>query len=89
MSYDKVKQAKVRTVGTKQTKKAIEQGKALEVFIAVRCGPTRDRCTDLDVSGSECCCPICRFDERVGQGLRNRSGRSGGCDRKEVSARNR
>lgn len=34
MSYDKVKQAKVRTVGTKQTKKAIEQGKALEVFIA-------------------------------------------------------
>lgn len=34
MSYDKVKQAKARTVGTKQTKKAIEQGKVLEVYIA-------------------------------------------------------
>lgn len=34
MSYDKVKQAKARTVGTKQTKKAIEQGKVLEVYVA-------------------------------------------------------
>ncbi|MCS1352528.1 50S ribosomal protein L7ae-like protein [Mechercharimyces sp. CAU 1602] len=34
MSYDKVKQAKSCLIGTKQTKKAIEQGKALEVIVA-------------------------------------------------------
>jgi large subunit ribosomal protein L7A len=34
MSYEKVKQAKSITIGTKQTKKAIEQGKAKEVFVA-------------------------------------------------------
>jgi large subunit ribosomal protein L7A len=34
MSYEKVKQAKSLTIGTKQTRKAIEQGKVLEVFVA-------------------------------------------------------
>lgn len=34
MSYDKVKQAKTLLIGTKQTKKAIENGKVEEVFIA-------------------------------------------------------
>ncbi|SEN60374.1 50S ribosomal protein L7ae-like protein [Lihuaxuella thermophila] len=34
MSYEKVKQAKSLTIGTKQTKKAIEQGRAEEVFVA-------------------------------------------------------
>lgn len=34
MSYEKVKQAESLTIGTKQTKKAIEQGRALKVVIA-------------------------------------------------------
>ncbi|MFC7442669.1 50S ribosomal protein L7ae-like protein [Laceyella putida] len=34
MSYEKVKQAESLTIGTKQTKKAIEQGRALEVVVA-------------------------------------------------------
>ncbi|GAB7387302.1 50S ribosomal protein L7ae-like protein [Bacillaceae bacterium] len=34
MSYEKVRQAKERTVGTKQTLKALEQGVVSEVFIA-------------------------------------------------------
>jgi large subunit ribosomal protein L7A len=34
MSYEKVKTAKSLTIGTKQTRKAIEQGKATEVFVA-------------------------------------------------------
>lgn len=34
MSYEKVKQAKRLSVGTKQTTKLIEQGKASEVFVA-------------------------------------------------------
>lgn len=34
MSYDKVKQANTLMIGTKQTIKAIEQGKTQEVFIA-------------------------------------------------------
>lgn len=34
MSYDKVKQAKSLLIGTKQTKKAIENGNVEEVFIA-------------------------------------------------------
>lgn len=34
MSYDKVKQAKQISVGMKQTKKALEQGRLLEVVIA-------------------------------------------------------
>jgi large subunit ribosomal protein L7A len=34
MSYEKVKQAKSLTIGTKQTKKAIEQGKVTEVIVA-------------------------------------------------------
>ncbi|WP_124726392.1 50S ribosomal protein L7ae-like protein [Staphylospora marina] len=34
MSYEKVKMAKSLTIGTKQTRKAIEQGKAIEVFVA-------------------------------------------------------
>ncbi len=34
MSYEKVKQAKKLAIGTKQTKKAIEQNKVLEVFVA-------------------------------------------------------
>lgn len=39
MSYEKVKQAKSLTIGTKQTKKAIEQGKAVEVFVAADADP--------------------------------------------------
>ncbi|SFJ37696.1 50S ribosomal protein L7ae-like protein [Thermoflavimicrobium dichotomicum] len=39
MSYEKVKQAKSLTIGTKQTKKAIEQGKAEEVFVAADADP--------------------------------------------------
>ncbi len=34
MSYDKVKQAKQRVIGTKRTLKAIEKHQVLEVFIA-------------------------------------------------------
>lgn len=34
LSYEKVKQAKSLTIGTKQTKKAIEQGRVEEVFVA-------------------------------------------------------
>ena len=34
MSYEKVKQATSLTIGTKQTKKAIEQGKVAEVVVA-------------------------------------------------------
>ena len=34
LSYEKVKQAKHKSVGLKQTMKAIEQGKAQEVIIA-------------------------------------------------------
>ncbi|SFS84979.1 50S ribosomal protein L7ae-like protein [Marininema halotolerans] len=34
MSYDKVKEARTIVIGAKQTKKAIEQGKAEEVLIA-------------------------------------------------------
>lgn len=34
MSYEKVKQANSLTIGTKQTKKAIEQGKATRVIVA-------------------------------------------------------
>jgi large subunit ribosomal protein L7A len=39
MSYDKVKQAKQVTIGTKQTTKVIEQGKASEVFVAKDADP--------------------------------------------------
>jgi large subunit ribosomal protein L7A len=39
MSYDKVKQATQVTIGTKQTTKVIEQGKAAEVFIAKDADP--------------------------------------------------
>jgi large subunit ribosomal protein L7A len=43
MSYEKVKQARQAgqeiTIGTKQTTKAIETGKALEVFIAKDADP--------------------------------------------------
>jgi large subunit ribosomal protein L7A len=34
MSYDKVKQATNLIIGTKQTTKMVEQGKAVEVFVA-------------------------------------------------------
>ncbi|MEW9031129.1 MAG: 50S ribosomal protein L7ae-like protein [Planifilum fimeticola] len=34
MSYEKVKEAKSLLIGTKQTKKAIEQGKVQEVVVA-------------------------------------------------------
>ncbi|MBA4495882.1 50S ribosomal protein L7ae-like protein [Paenactinomyces guangxiensis] len=34
MSYEKVKQAKSLTIGTKQTRKAIEQDRVQEVFVA-------------------------------------------------------
>lgn len=34
MSYEKVKAAKTLLIGTKQTKKAIEQGKVEEVIVA-------------------------------------------------------
>ena len=34
MSYEKVKQAKKLSVGTKQTTRMVELGKALEVFVA-------------------------------------------------------
>lgn len=34
MSYEKVKEAKSLVVGTKQTKKAIDQGRVIEVIIA-------------------------------------------------------
>ncbi|TBL69181.1 50S ribosomal protein L7ae-like protein [Paenibacillus thalictri] len=34
MSYDKIKQAAKLSIGTKKTTKVVEQGKAVEVFIA-------------------------------------------------------
>ncbi|GAB6934003.1 50S ribosomal protein L7ae-like protein [Calditerricola satsumensis] len=37
--YEKVRQAKAVTVGTKQTRKAIERGEALEVFVATDAEP--------------------------------------------------
>lgn len=40
MSYEKVKVAKAVAIGTKQTKKAIEQAKAQEVLVAVDADPT-------------------------------------------------
>ncbi|MBA4603163.1 50S ribosomal protein L7ae-like protein [Thermoactinomyces mirandus] len=39
MSYEKVKQANSLTIGTKQTKKAIEQGKATQVIVAEDADP--------------------------------------------------
>lgn len=39
MSYEKVKQAEKLSVGVKQTLKAVEQGKALEVVIAKDADP--------------------------------------------------
>lgn len=34
MSYEKVKQAKLKAVGTKQTLKMVEKGQAVHVFVA-------------------------------------------------------
>ncbi len=39
MSYDKVKQAESLSVGIKQTIKALEQGKALEIVVAKDADP--------------------------------------------------
>lgn len=39
MSYDKVKQAGKISVGTKQATKAVEAGKAVEVFVAKDADP--------------------------------------------------
>jgi large subunit ribosomal protein L7A len=39
MSYERVKQAKTITIGTKQTTKVVEQGKAAEVFVAKDADP--------------------------------------------------
>ena len=39
MSYDKVKQAKNISIGTKQTTKMVEQGKAVEVYVAKDADP--------------------------------------------------
>ncbi len=39
MSYERVKQAKKLSVGTKQTTKMVELGKALEVFVAKDADP--------------------------------------------------
>jgi len=39
MSYDKVKQAKNISVGTKKATKTVEQGKAIEVFVAKDADP--------------------------------------------------
>lgn len=39
MSYDRVKQAAKLSIGAKQAKKAVEQGKAAEVFIAKDADP--------------------------------------------------
>ncbi|NEW09669.1 50S ribosomal protein L7ae-like protein [Paenibacillus sp. SYP-B3998] len=39
MSYDKVKQAKNISVGTKKATKIVEQGKAIEVFVAKDADP--------------------------------------------------
>ncbi|PYI50146.1 50S ribosomal protein L7ae-like protein [Paenibacillus flagellatus] len=39
MSYDKVKQAEKITIGTKQTTKMVELGKAAEVFVAKDADP--------------------------------------------------
>lgn len=39
MSYDKVKQAEGLSVGIKQTIKALEQGKALEIIVAKDADP--------------------------------------------------
>lgn len=39
MSYEKVKQANSLTIGAKQTKKAIEQGIATQVFVAEDADP--------------------------------------------------
>ncbi|RAL23242.1 50S ribosomal protein L7ae-like protein [Thermoflavimicrobium daqui] len=47
MSYEKVKQAKWIAIGTKQTRKAIEQGKTEEVYVAVDAKP---HITDLIIS---------------------------------------
>ncbi|MCZ8523778.1 MULTISPECIES: ribosomal L7Ae/L30e/S12e/Gadd45 family protein [Paenibacillus] len=39
MSYDKVKQAANLSIGSKQATKTVEQGKALEVFVAKDADP--------------------------------------------------
>jgi large subunit ribosomal protein L7A len=39
MSYEKVKQAEKIIIGTKQTTKMVEQGKATEVFVAKDADP--------------------------------------------------
>ncbi|AEI46022.1 ribosomal L7Ae/L30e/S12e/Gadd45 family protein [Paenibacillus mucilaginosus] len=39
MSYDKVKQAAKLSIGNKQATKTVEQGKALEVFVAKDADP--------------------------------------------------
>jgi large subunit ribosomal protein L7A len=39
MSYEKVKQANRLSIGTKQTAKMIESGKAIEVFVAEDADP--------------------------------------------------
>ncbi|SDO96584.1 large subunit ribosomal protein L7A [Paenibacillus sp. yr247] len=39
MSYDKVKQAKNISVGTKKVTKTVEQGKAIEVFVSKDADP--------------------------------------------------
>ncbi|OGX68123.1 MAG: ribosomal protein L7Ae-like protein [Paenibacillus sp. RIFOXYA1_FULL_44_5] len=39
MSYEKVKQAQILKIGTKQTTKMIELGKAAEVFVAKDADP--------------------------------------------------
>lgn len=39
MSYEKVKQAENLSIGTKQTTKTVEQGKAAEVFVAKDADP--------------------------------------------------
>ncbi len=59
MSYDKVKQAKARTVGTKQTKKAIEQGKVLEVYIAKDADQHVTEWADHNVPRSQHYHPVC------------------------------
>lgn len=39
MSYEKVKQANMLTIGTKQTLKMVEKGKAIEVYVAQDADP--------------------------------------------------
>ncbi len=63
MSYDKVKQAKNISIGTKKVTKIVEQGKAIEVFVSKDADPrlTINLVSSLYAEG--CTCNLRRFYE--------------------------